>query len=502
MSMKSFLAGILIFIFFPVDLFSQEEADLDKRISLSLKNVVDLAILQSSSVRYAQNQNVNYYWRWQNFRTRFRPQLTLQGDLPDYKRSTEENIQDDGSIKFNQVANMETSAVLSLNQQIAQTGTYIYAATSLTRIQDYNFNTIDYASTPFAVGFVQPIFGYNWAKWAKKTEPLVYEEANKEFIESIEEISLRATRWFFRYLTVQTNFNLAKSNLSNSRDNLKIAEAKQKLGQISENDFSRIKLSVFNAQKALNKAQMDLKNADFELKSYIGLDQDKKIELEIPLNMVLFEIDPDKALQEALANRKETPYFERRLISADRDLELAKRTSGLGATLRGSYGVSNSAELLPLVYQNPQTEQILRLTVSIPILDWGRSASTIKLAESQRDLVLFDVERDKRDFERSIIVQVEQFGLLEDQLTTAEEADKVAENGYEIALKKFQNGEISITDLNIALAERESAKRDYIQSLEDYWEAYYNLRILTLYDFELDKKIDYGNPMLEESISN
>jgi outer membrane protein TolC len=96
-----------------------------------------------------------------------------------------------------------------------------------------------------------------------------------------------------------------------------------------------------------------------------------------------------------------------------------------------------------------------------------------------------------------VIVQVEQFSLLRDQLNTAEEADKVASNGYLIALRKFQNGEISITDLNISLAERESAKRDYIESLEDYWVAYYNLRILTLYDFELNRKIDYVNPAIE-----
>ena len=79
---------------------------------------------------------------------------------------------------------------------------------------------------------------------------------------------------------------------------------------------------------------------------------------------------------------------------------------------------------------------------------------------------------------------------------SAEEADKVAENGYQIALKKFQNGEISITDLNISLAERESAKRDYISTLEAYWRSYYNLRILTLYDFEMHQKIWYNNPML------
>lgn len=498
MKLKIFISVFVALFFLPGDLLAQN----NDTLKLSLKNVVDLAILQSSSVRYSQNRNVNYYWRWQNFKTRFRPQLTLRGNLPNYTRTTEENMQDDGSIKFNQIANLKTSASLSLNQQIARTGTYIYAATSLTRIQDYNYNTVDYASTPFSVGFVQPIFAYNWSKWAKRTEPLLFEEANKNFIEEIEEISLAATRRFFRYLTVQTNYSLAKSNLANSQDNLKIAEAKKKLGQISENDFSRIKLSVFNAQKALNKASMDLKNADFELKSYINLDQDQNIDLHIPLNMVLFDIDEEKALEEAIDNRKETPRFERRLIQADRELEQAKRNSGLSATLRGSYGVSNSAELLPQVYENPETQQVVRLTLQVPILDWGRSASAIKLAESERELIVYDVEKDKRDFRRSVIVQVEQFGLLEDQLTTAEEADKVAENGYQIALKKFQNGEISITDLNISLAERESAKRDYIQSLEDYWKAYYNLRILTLYDFQLNKKISYGNPMLDQSINN
>jgi outer membrane protein TolC len=94
-------------------------------------------------------------------------------------------------------------------------------------------------------------------------------------------------------------------------------------------------------------------------------------------------------------------------------------------------------------------------------------------------------------------VQVEQFGLLRDQLITAQQADKVAENGYLISLKKFQSGEISITDLNISLSERESAKRDYITTIENYWESYYRLRILTLYDFELNQKISYENPMMQ-----
>jgi hypothetical protein len=465
-------------------------------LPLSLRNVVDLAIHQSASIKYVQNTNVNYYWRWKNFRTSFRPVLTLSGDIPNYSHTTTAVTQPDGSIEFKQVSQIQASSQLSLSQSIPQTGTYIYAATNLYRVQDYIKSSVEYSGSPFQIGLYQPVFAYNYMKWQKKTEPLIHEEAQKNFVESVERIALEATQSFFKYLQIQTSYNLAENNLRNSQDNLRIAETKRQLGKISENDFSRIQLSVFNAQKALNKSRMDLKNADFELKSYINLNQEQPINLVVPLDMALFGIDPQKALAEAKENRKETPYFQRRLIEADRDLVRAKRNTGLSATLVGSYGLSNSAPTYDGVYDNPERQRTVKLSMSIPILDWGRSSSAVKLAESQRELVVYDVEKDISDFERGVVVQVEQFGLLRDQLNTAREADKVAGNGYLIALKKFQSGEISITDLNISLQERESAKRDYISAIENYWESYYRLRILTLYDFELNEKISYDNPML------
>ncbi len=466
------------------------------KLSLSLKNVVDLAINKSASVKYVQNTNVNYYWRWKNFKTSFRPQLMLTGDLPNYIHRPDAVTQPDGSIEFYFQSQMNANAQISLNQSIPQTGTYIWAATDLYRNQDFIKHSVQFSGAPYEIGIYQPIFAYNYMKWQRKTEPLIHEEAQKQFNQSIEEIALEATRRFFKYLSIQTNFNLAASNLKNSEVNLKIAKTKKELGRISENDFARIQLSVLNAQKALNKSKMDLKNADFELKSYINLDPNQPIELSVPLDMLLFVIDPAKALDEANTNRKETPLFQRRLIEANSQLVKAKRSSGLSATLSGSIGVSNVAYDYTGIYKSPENGRSLKLSMSIPILDWGRSASTIKLAESQRELVVYDVERDKSDFERSVVVQVEQFGLLKDQLNTAQEADKVAENGYQIALKKFQSGEISITDLNISLSEREGAKRDYIASIENYWESYYRLRILTLYDFEQNQKIMYENPML------
>lgn len=477
--------------------FSAKAQDTIK-YTLSLDDVVALAIEQSAEVKYAQNNNVRYYWRYKNFKTYNLPKLVLDGAAPNFIQSNEEVQQPDGSSEFKPIYKLKTSAELSLNQSISLTGTYLSASTSAIRVQDFNKKTTEFSGAPFSFGFYQPIFAVNWLKWQKKVEPLVYDEGQKYFIQRIEEISLTSMYRFFRYLQVQTNYNLAESALKNSTINLKIAKTKKDLGTISENNYARIELAVLTSQKSLNKARMDLKNADFELKSYIGLPLDQKIDLQIPLDITLYEIDPEKALTEARANRKESSEYKRRLIEAERNVKSAKSKTGLSATLQGSYGLSKSAQSMTEIYNKPERQQYLSLGLSVPILDWGQSASAVKMAETERDLVIFDVEKDRTDFERSVIVQVEQFSLLKDQLVTTREADKVAANGYLIALKQFQNGETTITDLNIALSERDNAKRDYINSLQSYWEAYYKLRILTLYDFEQNAKIGYINPLLKD----
>ena len=73
--------------------------NLDKYV-LTLDDVIDMAITQSSAIKYSQNRNVNYFWRYRNFKTRFRPQLRLNGDLPNYQNTTSPITQPDGSIEF------------------------------------------------------------------------------------------------------------------------------------------------------------------------------------------------------------------------------------------------------------------------------------------------------------------------------------------------------------------------------------------------------------------
>ncbi len=79
--------------------------------------------------------------------------------------------------------------------------------------------------------------------------------------------------------------------------------------------------------------------------------------------------------------------------------------------------------------------------------------------------------------------------MIRAQMQSNLEADKTAEERYGIARARYMLGDLSITDLNIALQEKDQAKRDYILSLKSFWDAYYNIRTLTLYDFEKNQKI-------------
>jgi len=52
-----------------------------------------------------------------------------------------------------------------------------------------------------------------------------------------------------------------------------------------------------------------------------------------------------------------------------------------------------------------------------------------------------------------------------------------------VAKNRYLIGKTNITSLFTAQSEKDSARRQYHQTLKNYWIAYFNLRRLTLYDF-------------------
>lgn len=456
---------------------------------LTLTEVVEMAKSQSIASRQAATTKETKFWEWRTFQSNYKPQLVLDGRLPAFTRSFTQVVQPDGTIQFQPVRYNNSSLNLSLSQSVMQTGGQIYATTQLQRFDDFARKNTLYNSTPFAVGYEQPIFRFNGFKWDRKIEPLKYDESRQVYIESLEKIASKSTEYFFNLLLAQVNLQIAETNLSNTQTIVKIASEKYEIGKTTRNEILQLQLESLKAQKAIATAKRDLEIATLNLKAYIGLQTDAKLELIVPATISNISIPNQLALEEAFENRSDAISFRRLILEADRAVAKAIGDNGLNMTLTASLGFSNRGLNIPDLYNKPQSQESVQLQLDIPILDWGRSKSRTKTAEAQKRLSEYIVEQAKQTFRQEIYTQVTLFEMLKNQLTLTAQADSIASEKYQIAQDRYVLGNLSITDLSIAFQEKDQAKRDYINALKDYWKTYFELRYLTLYDFEKQRKI-------------
>jgi outer membrane protein len=460
-------------------------------IRLSLKQVVAMAKDNSIAAKQAATTRETKYWLWRTYKSNYQPQLSLSGNLPGYSKTSTPVVQPNGAISFQPINYDNSSLTLNFSQSITATGATIYGMTQMQRFDDFNGNSVQYNGVPYAIGFSQPLGQFNSLKWDNKIQPLLYNESKQAYYEAQEQISITVTGYFFDLLLAQVNLETAEANFMNTQKILKIANLKFSLGKVSKNEILQLQLEQLNARKAEGTAKRDVEIATLNLRSYIGQEGDEKIALMMPENISQMTVSADKVLAEAFANRSDAIAFVRRIAEAKRDVASAKGQTGLTATLTANLGTSNSATSIPGVYRSPQTQQLLELQFSIPVLDWGRSKAKIKTAEANQQLTVDSVERDKQTFKQQIVTQVSLFNMMKEQLAYTAQADSIASEKYQIARDRYVLGDLSITDLSIAFTENDQAKRDYVQSLRDFWSSYYELRYLSLYDFEKNKKITY-----------
>jgi outer membrane protein len=457
----------------------------------SLKQVVELAKANSIAAKQAGTTRETKYWQWRTYMSNYQPQLSLNGNLPGYSKTSTPVVQPDGSILFQSIHYDNSAVTLNFSQTITATGATVYGMTQMQRFDDFDRNNVLYNGVPYAIGFSQPLGQYNSLKWDKKIQPLLFNESKQAYIEAQEQISVTVTGYFFDLLLAQVNLKTAGANLTNTQKILKIADLKFQLGKVSKNEILQLQLEQLNAKKAVGTAKRDMEIATLNLRSYIGQESDNRIALLAPENISQMSVSSDRVLAEAFANRSDAIAFVRRVAEAKRDVALARGQTGLTATLTANIGTSNSAGSIPGVYHSPQNQQLLELQFSIPVLDWGRSKAKIKTAEANQQFTEYSVEQDKQTFKQQIVTQVSLFNEMKEQLAYTAEADSIAAEKYKIARERYVLGDLSITDLSIAFTENDQAKRDYVQSLRDFWSAYYELRYLSLFDFEKNQKIVY-----------
>ena len=451
---------------------------------LRLQEVIALAQEQSAVARQVETTRETSYWEWRSFKAAYKPQLSVEGILPDFSRTFNPVTQPDGTLEFKPVTNNFSEMGLTLQQVISPTGGSVFVTSLMQRFDDFDRTQTRYNGNPAIIGFEQPLFAYNKLRWAKRIEPLRYEESRKQYVEDLEEIAVTATGLYFDLLLAQVNQSIAAKNLANNDTLYQVAQEKYKLGRLSKNDLLQLRLAVLNAGLDQAQAVLDAQTALLALKTYVGLRDSLELQLQVPEDVPAADIQPVVALAEAHKNRKESLNFQRRLLEAESGVAKAKGDNGFNASVYATFGLTNRGEKWRDIYEQPDNQQRAQIGFSMPLLDWGRQRADYKVAELNQKLVQHTVAQEEASFEQAVITQVNQYNTLKNRIRATSEADAIAQERYEIAKSMYLIGRISITDLNIALAEKDQARRAYIASLSGFWDAYYGLRQLTLYDFE------------------
>jgi hypothetical protein len=469
---------------FPSAVFSQQT-----NLKLTLDDVIRIAKEQSPSAVMARHRFRGSYWEYRTYVAKFRPGLTLSSTLPELTRSIDRITLPDGSDSFVKRSLMNSSLEVSLTQNIAPTGGSIFMSSGLERIDNFNDeeNPVSYLSTPVSIGFRQPIKAANSFRWEKKIEPLKFEEAKKDYIDAMENVSLRAVNYFFNLILAQVNLRIGQINYASNDTLYKIAQGRYNIGTIAENELLQMELALLNAGAALNEARVQLEINKFQLRSFLGYNETVNIELLIPSKIPNFEVNVTRALEEAKKNSPEIISLQRQLLEADQSVAAARAEKGLTANLFGSYGLTQSDNTIPLAYQNFENQARVQIGVEIPIIDWGLGRGRYRMAQSNQEVVRTTVQQSEVDFEQQVMLQVLQFNLQDDQVRIAAKADTIAQNRFNVTKQRFLIGNVDVTDLNIALTEKDAATRSYLTRLNNYWTYFYTIRRLTLYDFQNDK---------------
>lgn len=459
---------------------------------LTLIDVIEQAKNQSPSAKAAETLKKNYYWQYRSYKSRYNPSLNLSGELPGYNRSFSQVSQDDGTFAYRSQEQFLSNLNLGLIQPLSFSGGEVSVNSSLQQFNNLNAQATEvnpnYNTTLFNVRLVQPIFGFNELKWDKRTEPLRYEESKRTYVEEMESISAEATRRYFDYLDAQINLQIAEYNLANNDTIFNIEQGRYNIGTTSRDKLLQVELQLLKSKQDMVQANLDLQTSRLALRRYIGLQDSSRnvLELSLPDGLPEFDIPLDKALAYAKQNRADYIEFERRKVEANREVAQA-RSLRTQTNLVASFGLNNTAGSIPDTYVNPNNQQRVNLTLSVPILDWGRSKSRVQTALANQELTEYTLAQEIQNFEQEIMTLVSRFEVLRSHVEITKKSDEVAQERYIVAQSRYLIGKIDITNLNIALTEKDNARRNYIGALRSFWSAFFELRRLTLYDFANDE---------------
>lgn len=477
---------VIYFLLATGTLFSQHSHAQQKHVVLDLQTTVKLANDSSLSAFRAKNSYMAGYWEYRSFKAERLPSLSLNLTPVSYNRDYTRRYDSEQNIDiYRRQQSFYSYGNLAAQQNLDITGGTFFIDSEIGYIRNLGDQSYgQYSSVPIRIGYRQNLIGYNPFKWEKKIAPVRFRKAQKQLIYQLEQTAEMATGYFFDLAMSQAEYELAVENLASSDTLYRIGEQKHKIASIGQADLLTLRLDRVNAQNSLQNAEINLKRSMFALAAYLNMEKETRITLNLPDYPGDVIITEDEALMLAKENNPQYLESEEQVLLSEQTVERAKIESWFNAGLSASVGFNQVAESFRDAYRNPLQQDIASLTVSIPLVDWGVRKGRHNMAKSNLNITLLSAQENAIRLEQDVIMTVGDFSIQQHLIRSAEEAMELAKLAYEQTRERFIIGKADINSLTLSTNRRQEAQRNYISALKNYWQSYFKIRKLTLYDFE------------------
>jgi len=458
---------------------------------LSLQQCIGIASDSSLQAFRAKNLYRASYWEFKSYKAARLPSLSLQTTPVRYNRDIVSRYDSEKNIDvYRQQQSLYTYGNLSVSQNVDFTGGTFFIDSELGYFRNLGTNPYSQVtSVPLRMGYSQNLFGFNAFKWERKIEPLKYEKAKKEYLYSTEEIAGTVIQYFFNLAMAQMEYDLAVENVSSSDSLYQIGTQRLSIASISQSDLLTLKLDALNAKNTLKTVEVDLKRAMFSFVSYLNLPQETDIRLALPQLPATISVTTEQALALSKQNNPDYLQNQQNLLEAQREVERTARKAAFDASLSASVGFNQVADNLQSAYVRPLQQDVVRIGLNIPLIDWGVRKGRLNMAKSNLNVTRISTQQAQTSLEQDVVLTVSDFGVQQNLIASAQEAKELANLAYNSTKQRFIIGKADINSLTLSLNRLNMAQKNYMVALKNYWLSYYKLRKLTLFDFEKNSSL-------------
>lgn len=451
---------------------------------LTLGNAIAIAQENSYDMQLAKLSFMSKYWVYRSFLADQLPSINLSGELGGFDHSlVAVRNYDNGQIAYVNNNSLSNMLMLSVDQKIAATGGTVSLQSYLYSLNQFTYDETTFNTQPLRISYTQPIRSFNSLKWNKKTMPIDYQIAQKNYLSAMQQVTIQVTTLFFNVLAAQSDYKQSMETVKDREQLFDMAKKRLELGTTTKSEVLQLELSLLNARVAANNNKLTLDDRKYQFFSYLRVTDYENAELIPPYTVPDIFLSIDDVLRKAIENSSHTLEQKQMMLEAEKGLAQAKAGRGIQLTLHGEVGFTQSANTFANAYRRLNDNEIIGLTLSLPIFDWGVSKGRIRMAQAELELAKTKNEQTHLDYVQELKKKVMQFNTQPQQCKNALRAQEIAEERYEITKKRFETGSVTVTELNTAQQELESAKMQYISLLQTFWTDYYTLQKSTLYDW-------------------